>query len=186
MEKLESPPGLRRRFLYRCTQAVPPLAAFFLGATAWGAAMGLSVQLALWMAIAAETFRYWQLTILFFAGGLIAWPIAIFFIRFSALGRSAEIWFAASIVFLTSCTIGVTSAIFALLYRSFYVQWHGEVFSMLWFVQLVFTTASALYQFAVIGLRLYLPLGALFLLAAALIITMAGSLEDKRRALSTV
>lgn len=148
--------------------------------------MGLSVQLALWLGIAAETFRYWQLTILFFAGGLIAWPVAIFLIRFCSLGRSLEVWTAASILFLSTTTIAITSTTFALIYRSYYVQWHDTALTKLWLIQLVFTTASALYQFAVIGLRLYLPIGPLFLLAAALIITIAGINEAKRRPFSTV
>jgi len=174
--------GLRQRL----GDSVPSIPALVLGAVGWATAMGLTAQFALWLGIAAETFRYWQLTILFSAGGLMAWPVAIFLIRFCSLGRSVEVWIAASILFLSTSTIAITSSIFALIYRSYYVQWHDTVLTKLWLIQLVFTTASALYQFAVIGLRLYLPIGPLFLLAAALIITITGISEAKRRPFSTV
>jgi hypothetical protein len=48
---------------------------------------------------------------------------------------------------------------FSIIYRNFYAQWHGDPFTRIWLFQLTFTSASALYQFAVLGLRLYLPLG---------------------------
>ena len=61
----------------------------------------------------------------------------------------------------------MTSAIFAVIFRQYYAQWHGDPFTRIWLVQLVFTTASALYQFAVLGIRLYLPVGVIFLFAAS-------------------
>jgi len=78
-----------------------------------------------------------------------------------------EAAFAAAFLCLTVFTIAVTSMIFALILRNFYAQWHGDPLSKLWLVQFAFTTASALYQFAVMGIRLYLPLGVMFLFGAS-------------------
>ncbi|PWW04371.1 hypothetical protein DFR52_1011069 [Hoeflea marina] len=130
--------------------------------------MGLSAQAALWINIAAQTSHYWSLSALWFAGGMLAFPFALFAIRFLSRNRPGKIAFAAAIVCLSLATVLVTALIFAVVYRNFYAQWHGPFPSRLWLLQLVFTTAAALYQFAVIGMRLYLPLGAIFLLAASL------------------
>ncbi|WP_244446992.1 hypothetical protein [Hoeflea sp. BAL378] len=138
-----------------------------LGAIGWGAAMGLSAQAALWLSMAALTDHYWSLTALLFGGAALAWPPSLAAFRFLAFRRSREAAFAAAFLCLTIFTIGVTAVIFAIIYRNFYAQWHGDAFTKLWLLQLAFTSASALYQFAVIGLRLYLPLGVAFLFAAS-------------------
>ena len=136
--------------------------------------MTLSAQLALWIAIRLETWHLLALSLLFFAGGLVAWPFALLAIRFCSYRRRTETWFAASVLFLSCSTVIITAGLFALQYRIYYAQWHGEFFSKLWIIQFVFTTAAAFYQFAVMGLRLYLPLGAVVLFITALIIARNG------------
>lgn len=140
------------------------------GAVAWGAAMSLSAQASLWISNAGQTAQYWSLAALMFFGAVLAWPFALAAFRFIAFGRAREAAFATAFLCLTIFTIGATAATFAVIYRSFYAQWHDEMFTTMWLIQLVFTTASALYQFAVIGLRLYLPLGVAFLFAAAFVL----------------
>lgn len=137
------------------------------GAIAWGAAMAISAQASLWLSVAALTSHYWSLTALAFFGAALAWPPALAAFRFIAFRRAREAAFAAAFLCLTVFTIGMTSAIFAGIFRQYYAQWHGDPFTRIWLVQLVFTTASALYQFAVLGIRLYLPLGVIFLFAAS-------------------
>ncbi len=132
--------------------------------------MALSAQAALWISIAGQTGHFWALSALCFSGGVIAWPFALFAVRLTVPDRSAEVVFGAALVFLSVSTISVTAGIFAILYRAYYAQWHGDPFTWLWVIQFVFTTASALYQFAVIGLRLYLPVGFIFLLLAAFLL----------------
>ena len=140
------------------------------GALGWGAAMALSTQAALWLSMAAITEHYWSLTALTFGGAALAFPLSLMAFRFIAFKRSREVAFAAAFLCLTIFTIGVTSLVFAIIYRNFYAQWHGDPFTRLWMYQLIFTAASALYQFAVIGVRFYLPLGVLFLFAASLML----------------
>jgi len=137
------------------------------GSIGWGAAMAISAQAWLWLSVAALTSHYWSLTALAFCGAALAWPPSLAAFRFIAFRRGREAAFATAFLCLTIFTIGVTSVIFAIIYRSFYAQWHGDPLTKLWLFQLVFTTASALYQFAVQGLRLYLPLGVMFLFGAS-------------------
>lgn len=137
------------------------------GALGWGLAMAISAQASLWLSVAARTSHYWTVTALAFAGAALAWPLSLAAFRFIAFRRGREAAFAAAFLCLSILTIGLTSVIFAIIYRSFYAQWHDEVFTRLWLIQLVFTTVSALYQFAVQGLRLYLPLGVMFLFATS-------------------
>lgn len=137
------------------------------GAIAWGAAMAISAQAWLWLSVAALTSHYWSLTALVFAGAACAWPPGLAAFRFIAFRRAREAAFAAAFLCLTIFTIAITAAIFAVIYRNFYAQWHGDAFTRIWLVQLIFTSASALYQFAVMGIRLYLPLGVVFLFAAS-------------------
>ncbi|WP_299862648.1 hypothetical protein [uncultured Hoeflea sp.] len=140
------------------------------GALGWGAAMALSAQASLWLSNAAITTHYWSLTALIFAGAALAWPPSLAAFRFLSFGRPRQTAFAAAFLCLTVLTIGITATLFAFIFRQFYAQWHGDPFTKLWVIQLVFTVASALYQFAVMGLRLYLPLGIGFLLIASLLL----------------
>ncbi|MGJ8570777.1 MAG: hypothetical protein ACSHXI_08760 [Hoeflea sp.] len=151
------------------------------GAIAWGAAMAISAQAWLWLSVAALTSHYWSLNAIAFAGAALAWPFSLAAFRFIAFQRARETAFAAAFICLTIFTIGITSAIFAVIFRSYYAQWHGEPFTKLWLVQLVFTIASALYQFAVLGIRLYLPLGVLFLFGASWLLASRHSPSKTRK-----
>ncbi|RUW22679.1 hypothetical protein EOA34_20760, partial [Mesorhizobium sp. M4B.F.Ca.ET.013.02.1.1] len=58
--------------------------------------------------------------------------------------------------------------LFALQYRSYYAEWHAPAFTIRWAFELVFTMLTALYQFVVLGIRLYFPLGFIALVAAGI------------------
>ena len=72
--------------------------------------------------------------------------------------------FAAAFLAFTVATIGITAALYALQSRSYYAQWHEPAFTITWCFQLVFTLLATVYQFAVLGLRLYFPVGFVALL----------------------
>ena len=167
---IASGPPSRLRF------AVPSARAALVGAILWGLAMTLSAQLA----IRLDTWHLLALSLLFFAGGAIAWPLALFAIRFCSYRRNSEVWFAASVLFLSCGTVAVTAALFALQYRIYYAQWHGGFLTKLWVIQFVYTSAAAVYQFAVMGVRLYLPLGAVVLFGTALMIARRGGKSGTR------
>jgi hypothetical protein len=151
------------------------------GSIGWGAAMAISAQASIWLSMAALTSHYWSLTALAFCGAAIAWPLSLSAFRFIAFRRAREAAFAAAFICLTVFTIGVTSVIFAFIYRNFYAQWHGDPFTKLWLFQFVFTTASALYQFAVQGLRLYLPVGVMFLVGASYLLASRHSASKPQK-----
>ena len=66
-------------------------------------------------------------------------------------------------------TAGITAFFFFLQYRLYYAQWHDQSFSEMWIVQMLFTGATAVYIFAVSGLRMLLPFGLPVLFGAALV-----------------
>lgn len=115
-----------------------------------------------------DTTSITQMSLLIFVGnllgGTLAWMTAI------TIGahRISPKRFAVAMVIILVVSIGTSAFLFAMQYRLYYSQWHMSMFSIGWFFQLVFTGASALYLFAVQGLRLLLPLGPLFLAIAAL------------------
>jgi hypothetical protein len=151
----------------RLAAANPPLTLMVLGALAWGSMMALSAALAIYVRNGFETDSALQLVILYFLGGLLAWPGAISLARFCGYGSPIETRFAAHLLWLSIGTMAMTAFLFALDYRIFYSRWHAPFGSIIWMFQFAFTGASAVYQFAVLGSRLFMPLGLLFLVATS-------------------
>lgn len=154
----------RRRFV----RALPTLREVLAGGPAWALAMALAARHALWLREHDATFQLQGILMLFALGGLIAWPPSLFAARYIAQDRAFETRFAAFLLCLITGTVGVTALLFSLDYRMFYAQWHAAAGSRTWFFQLLFTILSAFYQFLVLGVRLYLPLGAIALVAMSL------------------
>jgi hypothetical protein len=155
----------------RLKAARPPLPDLFAGAVLWGAQMLLSAMTALYLRNKMETTHAGDLAVLYFAGGLLAWPFILPFGRFFAHRRQAETRFASFFVALAIGTVLMTAFLFAMDYRIFYSRWHAPVGTETWVFQFVFTGASAVYQFSVLGLRLFLPFGFLCLLGTSFVLT---------------
>ena len=149
-------------------RALPGWRAGLLGSLVWGVTMGASALINLmldnWMT--PEKIR--TVSLLFAGGGVLAFPLGLFVARLVSLGRGREVAFAAAMVGLAAATIGLTAGLYALQYRSYYAEWHAPVFTLTWGFQLAFTMAVASYQFVVLGIRLYFPLGFIALFAASL------------------
>ncbi|MGF9567318.1 hypothetical protein [Neorhizobium sp. JUb45] len=132
----------------------------------WGLAMMITATAGLLLRGRVESFHLPTILLVFFAGGVLGWWLADlvghFFQRIVIRRRVLAVLAFAG---LAAATVFVTAGLFALEYRSFYAQWHAETLSGIWFLQFIFTSASAFYQFAVMATRLYLPLGPLFLFA---------------------
>jgi hypothetical protein len=107
-------------------------------------------------------------SMLYAIGGFLAFPLGLFIAKFIAIGRSNETAFAAAFIGFAFATVAMTAMVYAIQYRTYYAEWHGPTFSILWFFQLVFTAIVSSYQFAVLGLRLFFPLGFAALFAASL------------------
>lgn len=131
--------------------------------------MTLNATAALWL-------RGWRgmplldVAILFAAGGLLAFPLGLWAGRCLAGRRGAETTFAALFLCLAVGTVAATGALYAAQYRHYYAQWHAPAFTVMWTFQFVFTGLVALYQFAVLGVRLLFPLGLAALFAVSLLL----------------
>ena len=150
------------------TPVFPSLTLCLGGALVWGALMTVCAFLSLTMEGRAESFHLTKLLLIYFAGGLLAWPIALPAARLLTRRRSTETRFAAHFALLSLGTIAMTAFLFAMDYRLFYAQWHQPFGTRIWVFQFIFTAAGAVYQFLVMGLRLYLPVGLPVLAGASL------------------
>lgn len=158
-----SPPGLVTRL--RCN--LPSWRVAVAGAVLWSCAMAASATANLLAAGWLSPAKVVAVAVLYALGAAIAFPLAYAVARLLAKGRGQEIRITAAFLAFTIVTVGVTSVIYALDYRQYYAAWHAEVFSVTWMFQLAFTTAGALVQFAVTGVRLYFPVGFIALLAVS-------------------
>lgn len=156
------------RVLAALRGALPSPSTALFGAFTWGLAMGAS-------ALVSLLFGEWQtpekirlVSLLFAAGGALAFTPGVYVARLISIGRSRETAFAAVFVSLLVFTIAFTSGIFSMQYRVYYAEWHAPALSFIWIIQFVFTVGGALVQFAVLGLRLYFPIGFIALFVAGL------------------
>jgi hypothetical protein len=155
-------------FPARLRRAAPSVGTALAGAVLWGSAMGASAYANLFLDAWETPAKLQFVAVLFVAGGALAFPLGLFLARLLSEGRRAEASFAAGFISFAAATVAVTALLYAIQYRSYYSAWHAEAFSITWAFQLVFTTLAALYQFLVLGVRLFFPFGFLALFAAAL------------------
>lgn len=111
-----------------------------------------------------------SLTAIYAGGGLLGWLIAIPLIHLVAHGRRPSVVLAGWMLLLGLVTIGATAGLYALQYRYFYAHWHAPFATRIWGYQLFYTTAVALYQFAVLGVRHLLPAGFAMLIGLSVVI----------------
>ncbi|WP_353640984.1 hypothetical protein [Mesorhizobium sp. WSM2239] len=154
-------------FSARLRRAVPSIGTALAGAALWGLAMGAGAYANLLLAAWETPAKLQFVAVLFAAGGALAFPLGLFLARFLSEGRRVEASFAAAFLCFAAATVAVTAVVYAIQYRSYYSAWHADIFSITWTFQLVFTTLAALYQFLVLGVRLFFPFGFLALFAAA-------------------
>lgn len=145
----------------------PGIFALVAGALVWGVVMAASAWLGLWWREWETGDHIFRIVLLFFIGALVAYPLAIAAARWLAADWSSNRRFATAFLALAAATIGVTAGLYALQYRLYYSEWHDDHFSIRWGFELVFTTLAAIYQFAVMGMSLFLPLGFLALIVAS-------------------
>ncbi|MCV3209767.1 hypothetical protein OHD62_18155 [Mesorhizobium sp. YC-39] len=161
-------PVIRNRVLGLVRRALPSPGTALCGALLWAMAMGASVLFNLLLGNWETPAKIRYVSLLYAAGGALAFPVGLFLARLISLGRHWEVAFAAAFICLLAATIALTGGLFALQYRSYYVQWHAPALTIAWSIQFVFTMATALYQFIVLGIRLYFPLGFIALFAASI------------------
>ena len=148
---------------------LPPIQLWMGGSLAWGLAMATSFQLSVHLFGRATSSHDLALTLIYAAGGLLGWLVALPLIHLVEKRGGPQTVLAAWLLLLGVVTIGAISGLYALQYRTFYAHWHAPFLSRIWVYQQIFTTASALYQFAVLGLRHLLPTGLAMLLVLSLV-----------------
>ncbi len=159
----------RSTFTARLRAAIPGWPVALGGSLVWAVLMAASAALGLWLRAWETGDRIVAVVALFAGGGAVGFAPGLVLARLAAGEKPRGAAFAAVFLGLSLATIGFTAAIYALVYRSYYAAWHADAFTITWVFQQVFTTLGALGQFAVLGLRLYFPLGFAALLAAAVL-----------------
>lgn len=135
------------------------------GSISWGLVMAASALATLYLRNGLLTSHLTALALVYFLGGALSWPIMVPLARRVAESRPPSARFAAFFLALSLGTVAMTAFLFAMDYRWFYARWHASFGSLIWIFQFLFTGASAVYQFAVLGLTLFLPFGLLCLIA---------------------
>ena len=128
----------------------------FLSGAAKGKAIGGSLE---------------TLVMTFFIGGLAGFVPALVVYKLFGGGKTRSQRFALAFIALAASTIACTSLTFTVIFRSYYAQWHDGFLTGDWLREQFFTFASASYQFGVLGLRSFLPLGLGALFGAAWLIS---------------
>ena len=152
----------------RLKRSMPDPVEAFAGGAVWAVAMAASAFVAILMQDWETSANIQSVAVLFALGGALSFPLALFIARFLSLGRSSEAALAAAFFSFVAVTVSITGLIFAFDYRTYYSEWHADAGSIAWVFQLVFTTLAALYQFAVLGVRLLFPVGFVALFAVSL------------------
>ena len=163
--------GSPRSRAARLRQALPGGASALFGSLAWALVMGASAWLSGAMKAKAFGGSLETLVMTFAFGGLASFVPALIAYRLLGAGRSASQRFSLAFLALAGATIVSTSLTFTLIFRSYYAKWHDGFLTGHWLEQQFVTLASASYQFAVLGLRSFLPLGLAALFTASWLIS---------------
>ena len=148
-------------------QARPSLAETAISAIGWGLICPLTVWANYFFWKHLHPHEGFKAVVIFSAGAALVAPLAFWMAKL--IGRKSLFSaFAAMFVTLGLSTIAITAVLFALDFWWYFSQWHAPTFSKLWAIQFAFTFASAVYQFLVSGLRLYLPFSLVALIIASM------------------
>ena len=159
-----------RGLLSRLRVALPGPGVTIIGSLGWAAAMAASAAAALLLGGRIASTHSEAIVSIYALGGLLAFPVALYATRIVVLGARADRRFAAALFFLGITTMLATAFVFSMQYRAYFAQWHSDFPSIEWVFQLLFTGASAVYQFSVLGTRLFFPVGFIALFTASLLV----------------
>lgn len=135
------------------------------GSVFWALLMAASATLVLTLWNWQDPDQVNRIILFYFVGGLIAWPVAVFLLKFTSPHRSRETAFTSAFVFFSLSTIAATTALFIIQFQMFRLSLPDH--DTLLEAKTVWSIAMTVYQFAVIGMRLYLPFGLFVALAAS-------------------
>lgn len=158
--------GVLRGAFRRLRHAIVPALLF---APCYAIAVSAAVALQLHWREQDFNTRVLAVLILFLLGALLSGAVSWALAAMIAGNRPWSARFAAMMALLALTTAGLTAFLFFLQYRIYFAQWHGEIFTMLWVFQMLFTGATSVYIFMSSGLKLILPFGLVALFGAALL-----------------
>jgi len=111
------------------------------------------------------------------AGGSVAWILSAVFAR----GRAWSARFSIALIAHALLVPLATAFVFFLQYRLYFSQWHGPAFSEIWFWQMGFTGAAAIYLFVVSAVQYIFPLGfAVLIGVSALFCKWSATLSERQ------
>lgn len=152
---MENRPRRLARWRQAASGALPSPSLVVFGSAGWGAIMMISALIGIWLRNGLIVANPFAIASVFFYGGALAFAPAFWLSRlvFGRHGRILRFVGGAFIIALATHT--AASAIFALQYRVFYAHWHANFPSIVWFFQLGFTSAGAVFTFTVGSLHYY-------------------------------
>ena len=144
------------------------LGKWFVWTVLWTASMTASAAYSLY------ALRYgvldgmaYRLIGVFALGAMFAFPAASLVLTFVPARWAAGQRFGAAFLVFGAATTGFTALLVALDFLGYYSQWHDDHVSKRLFFETVTTILSACYQFLVLGMRHFLPIGFVALVAAS-------------------
>ncbi len=145
----------------------PTFKSLALGALIWSAIMTSSAIISL-----AYTGRVpapkSNLLVSFFAiGAFCAYPVARALLQLLPQKWLTTQRFSSAFIVLSVLTVGATALLVALQLSIYFSQWHDDHLSVRLLFETTFTVLSSCYQFLVLALRNYFPIGAIGLLGAS-------------------
>jgi hypothetical protein len=134
----------------------------------WAASMTASASISLyWTRSGIIEGAAYRLIGVFALGAMLAFPVARYVLTFVPGRWRFSQRFAIAFLILGAATLGITALLVAFDFLAYYAQWHDDGLSRRRFFDTVTTILSACYQFLVLGLRLFLPVGFASLIAAS-------------------
>lgn len=147
--------GRFARWLESAGDALPSPSVVVFGSAGWGAIVMLSALAGIWLRNGLFVANPFAIASVFFYGGALAFLPALWFMTLAFGGRGKIARFVCGTLVIAAMTHLGASAIFALQYRVFYAQWHASFPNIVWFFQLAFTSAGAVFTFTVGSLHYY-------------------------------
>lgn len=141
---------------------------WFLWTMLWSAAMTASAAISIyWSRSGVIEGAAHRLIGVFALAAMLAFPAARYLLVFVPERWRFSQRFAIAFLILGAATIGFTALLIAFDFLSYYSEWHDEGMTRRRFFETVTTILSACYQFLVLGMRHFLPVGFLALTGAS-------------------
>ncbi|MFK5979068.1 MAG: hypothetical protein QM488_09305 [Rhizobiaceae bacterium] len=134
----------------------------------WGPLIATMIALPLYLKGHRSTHDMQMVVLLCVSGGSIAAFLTRVFSHWLTKNSTKTARFAATLGFLSAGTVATTAILFGLQFRTYFSQWHEEIFTLEWVFQLVFTLAYAAYIYGSTALHLLIsPMNVVILILCA-------------------